>query len=153
MTNYAKDKRFEIPSAFTALNGAAQTIKVTTAADLVVAENASDIEKEVAQRNLLRVLEVLRSNGAQPIVTSVEGKAVTFTVEQVWVYGKSGDMQVSEKDHKADAEEKIGEVFGNAPVVAYDAEAKEFVAKKDEKGALVKLFDKAEVLSTIGALV
>lgn len=130
---YAEDKRFEIPAAFTALNGAAQTFEV---------EAGVSLEGEEGQADLLRVLEILRSNGAQPIITSVKGAKVTFTVEQTHVYGKrdylaSRDIQVSERAHEADAIADIEAIFGEA---------------KDVKGE-TKLFKAAKVLSTIGALV
>lgn len=160
MVDYAEDKRFEIPAAFTALNGAAQTFELV--ANVALAYTAADdseaelIKAEVAQRNLLRVLEVLRSNGAQPIVTSVAGDKVTFTVEQTWVYGVRGDMQVSaRKDGKdefasleAGAKADIAAIFGNVKTVEYDAEKKVFKSSKT-----VNLFKSADVKSTIGALV
>jgi hypothetical protein len=125
MTNYAKDKSFGIPAAFTALNGAVQTFEVSFVAEdapvLVVEpkfEEKDGVEvmvnaKEVklAQDNLLRVLEVLRSNGAQPIITAVEEKKVTFTVEQVHVYGLSGERQVHGRDFQAEAKEVIEGLF------------------------------------------
>lgn len=160
MTEYAKDKRFEIPSAFTALNGAAQTFEVV--ANVALAYKPADdsdaelIKAEVAQRNLLRVLEVLRSNGAQPIITSVVGDKVTFTVEQTWVHGVRGDMQVSARKGgenefaslEAGAEHDIKVIFGKAKAVEYDAEKKVFKSSET-----VNLFKSAKVLSTIGSLV
>ena len=128
MTNYAEDKRFEIPAAFTALNGAAQTFEV---------EAGVSLEGEEGQADLLRVLEILRSNGAQPIITSVKGAKVTFTLEQTYVYGARGDMQVSAKKHDEDAVADIKAIFGEAKAV--DGET--------------KLFKAAKVLATIGALV
>ena len=145
---YAEDKTFVIPSAFTALNGCAQTFELTAGVDLVVepvldegkVTNAAKVKE--AQDNLLRVLEILRSNGAQPIITKVEGKKVTFTLEQAHVYGKrdhavAHKIQVSERDHDEDAKEDIKEIFGEAKAV-------------DRK---TKLFASVEVISTIGSLV
>lgn len=126
--NYTKDKLFTIPAAFTALNGAAQTFKLTAAVAL---------EGEEGQADLLRVLEVLRSAGAQPIITEVAGDVVTFTVEQVHVYGEAGDVQVSTKDLAGEAKTRIEKLFANVKTVAGD---------KD-------LFKSVEVVSTIGALV
>lgn len=128
MVDYAEDKRFEIPAAFTALNGAAQTFEL---------EAGVSLEGEEGQRDLLRVLEVLRSNGAQPIITKVEGAKVTFTVEQTWVYGARGDMQVSVKKHEADAIADIEKIFGE--IKAVDGET--------------KLYKGAKVVATMGALV
>lgn len=128
MVDYANDKTFEIPAAFTAMNGAAQTFEL---------EAGVSLEGEAGQRDLLRVLEVLRSNGAQPIITKVEGAKVTFTVEQTWVYGKRGHMQVSARDLIADAKADVEEIFGETKAV-------------DGK---TKLFKAVEVISTMGALV
>lgn len=129
MVDYAEDKRFEIPAAFTALNGAAQSFEL---------EAGVTLEGEEGQRDLLRVLEILRSNGAQPIITKVEGAKVTFTVEQTWVYGRrAGDVQVSERDLVADAKADVAAIFGEAKAV-------------DGK---TKLFKAVEVVATMGALV
>lgn len=160
MTEYAKDKRFEIPSAFTALNGAAQTFEVVAGVALAYEpadeSEAELIKAEVAKRNLLRVLEVLRSNGAQPIITAVAGDKVTFTVEQSWVYGVRGDMQVSAREGgenefatlEAGAKHDIEKIFGQVKAVEYNAEKKVF--QSSEK---VNLFKSADVKLTIGALV
>ncbi len=144
--DYAKDKQYIIPAAFTALNGSAQTFTLTAGVELVAAEPAdpkNPTEEEIeaikeAQANLLRVLEVLRSNGAQPIITKVEGSDVTFTVEQSWVYGKRApaQVQVSERALEADAIADIEAIFGD--VKAVDGET--------------KLFASVKVDSTIGAL-
>lgn len=140
--DYAKDKQYTIPAAFTALNGSAQTFTLTAGVELVhVAADESEEEAAKAaeaQANLLRVLEVLRSNGAQPIITRVEGKEVTFTVEQSWVYGKRApeQVQVSARKLEAEAIEDIETLFKNV---------------KDVKGE-TDLFDSVTVDSTIGAL-
>ena len=150
--DYAKDKQYTIPAAFTALNGAAETYKLTAGVDLAVEpeydENGemtnADAVKE-AQANLLRVLEVLRSNGAQPIITKVEGKDVEFTVEQSWVWGlRGGNVQVSARAPKADAETDIEEIFGE--IKAVDGETKLFgsVAFVAAMGNLVKEEDDEE---------
>lgn len=127
--NYANDKLFTIPAAFTALNGAAQTFKLTAAVTLAGEEGQAD---------LLRVLEVLRSAGAQPIITEVADKTVTFTVEQVHAYGEAGDVQVSSKDLVGEAKTRIEKLFKNVKTVADDT---------------TDLFESVEVVSTIGALV
>lgn len=102
---YSKDKQFTLPNAFTALNGCVQTFKLTSGVTL------SD-GTETAKQNLLRILEVLRSNGAQPIITQVNGKNLTFTLEQANVYGKRGaDIQVSERNLKDDAVADIKALF------------------------------------------
>jgi len=143
--DYAKDKQYIIPAAFTALNGSAQTFTLTAGVELVVEpeyDEAGEITNAEAvaeaQANLLRVLEVLRSNGAQPIITKVEGTDVTFTVEQSWVYGKRApeQVQVSARKLEEDAIADIEAIFGE--VKAVDGET--------------KLFGSVTVDSTIGAL-
>ena len=136
--DYAKDKLYTIPSAFTALNGSAQTFTLTAGVTLVADADASDEEKATAQANLLRVLEVLRSNGAQPIITKVEANEVTFTLEQSWVYGKRAPAQVQVSARKLEAE------------AIADIEAL-FAGVKDVDGA-ADLFSAVTVDSTIGAL-
>jgi hypothetical protein len=128
MTHYAEEKRFEIPAAFTALNGAAETYEFEAGVSLT--------EGDAAQANLLRVLEVLRSNGAQPIITTVDGAKVTFTVEQVHVYGVD----------EASVQERVAEMFGDAKAVKFDADKNEFVASE------TNLYKGITVLSTIGSL-
>lgn len=136
--DYAKDKQYTIPAAFTALNGSAQTFTLTAGVSLVADEDAKDEEKAEAQANLLRVLEVLRSNGAQPVITKVEGSDVTFTVEQSWVYGQRApkQVQVSARELEKDAIADIEAIFGDVKAV-------------DGK---TKLFSAVTVDSTIGAL-
>lgn len=128
MVDYASDKLFTIPAAFTALNGAAQTFTLTAGVTL---------EGDEGQRDLLRVLEILRSNGAQPIITKVAGTKVTFTLEQTWVYGSRGHMQVSAKSLEDEAIADITAIFGEAKAV----------------DGTTKLFSSVTVDSTIGALV
>ncbi len=152
MTNYAEDKRFEIPAVFTAMNGAAQTFRVAFEEVVLFVEpvyeevdgekvmkNAEEVN--LAQANLLRVLEILRSNGAQPIITKVEEKAVVFTVEQTYVYGNrdylaSRDIQVSARKHIDEALADIEALF----VKPLSVDGKEFKAKAahvDTIGSLV----------------
>ena len=47
--NYAEDKQYTIPAAFTAMNGAAQTFELTASVDLVATGSAA----ATAQANLL----------------------------------------------------------------------------------------------------
>lgn len=129
MTNYAEDKLYTIPAAFTALNGAIETYKLTAGVSL---------EGEEGQADLLRVLEVLRSSGAQPVITTVEGNTVKFSIEQSWAYGRrGGNVQVSERTPKADACADIEDMFGE--IKACDGET--------------KLFDSVEFVGTMGNLV
>ena len=136
--DYAKDKQYTIPAAFTALNGSAQTFTLTASVALVADADASDEEKATAQANLLRVLEVLRSNGAQPIITKVDGTEVTFTLEQSWVYGlrAPAQPQVSARKLEEEAIADIEKLFKNV---------KDVDGEKD-------LFASVTVDSTIGAL-
>lgn len=127
--DYAKDKQYIIPAAFTALNGAFETYVLTAGVSL---------EGEEGQADLLRVLEVLRSNGAQPVVTTVEGNTVKFSIEQSWAYGFRGaPKQVSDRDPVADACADIEAIFGEVKAV-------------DGK---TKLFDSVEFVGTMGNLV
>jgi len=127
--DYAKDKQYIIPAAFTAMNGAFETYKLTAGVSL---------EGEEGQADLLRVLEVLRSSGAQPVVTTVEGNTVKFSIEQSWAYGRRGaNIQVSERTPKADACADIEDIFGE--VKAVDGET--------------KLFDSVEFVGAMGNLV
>ena len=136
--DYAKDKLYTIPAGFTALNGSAQTFTLTAGVSLVADADASDEKKAIAQANLLRVLEVLRSNGAQPVITKVEGTDVTFTLEQSWVYGKRAPAQVQVSARKLE-EEAI------ADIEALFKNVKDVEDKAD-------LFASVTVDSTIGAL-
>ena len=149
--DYAQDKRYTIPSAFTALNGSAQTFTLTAAVNLVAAEDATDLVKAAAQANLLRVLEVLRSNGAQPVITKVEGTEVTFTLEQSWVYGlrAPAQVQVSARKLESEAIADIEKLFKNVKAleVGTDAEGKPAVVT-----GTTDLYATVVVDSTIGAL-
>ena len=127
--DYAKDKLYTITAAFTAMNGAFETYVLTAGVSL---------EGEEGQADLLRVLEVLRSNGAQPVVTTVEGKTVKFSIEQSWAYGKrGGNVQVSARAPKADACADIEAIFGDVKAV----------------DGTTKLFDSVEFVGTMGNLV
>lgn len=133
--DYGFGKTYVLPGKFTALNGTIQHYCLTTSADLEVSfkdpKNPTEDEVkayEIAQANLLRVLETLRTYGGQPVITAVEGKKVHFTLEQPNVYGKgglaaeiNGDQQVSKKVAEvkgvpgliAGAKAKIAELFTN----------------------------------------
>lgn len=119
--DYGFGKTYTIPAKFTALNGTIQYYKLTAGVDLVYVaadETEAELKKAAdAQANLLRVLEVLRTYGGQPVITKAEGKVLEFTLEQANVYGKPGQMQVSEKDMIADAVERITAIFGEAKAV------------------------------------
>lgn len=132
-------KKFELPGKFTAMNGAIQYFELT-------ASVALDEDTAVSQANYLRVLEVLRSRGAQPIITHVDGEKLGFTLEQTWVYGKRGVFQVSDRDLKADAVADIEAAFAGIK------------ALKEEDGKIVDANDdllvagSVEVKTTIGSL-
>lgn len=149
--DYAQDKQYTIPAAFTALNGSAQTFTLTAGVSLVADADASDIEKAVAQANLLRVLEVLRSNGAQPIITKVDGTEVTFTLEQSWVYGlrAPAQPQVSERKLEEEAIADIERLFRNVKALeaGKDEEDKDIIVT-----SATDLYASVTVDSTIGAL-
>ena len=109
--DYGFGKTYTLPGKFTALNGCVQYYTV-------VFTNVSLTEGEDAQANYLRALEVLRSYGAQPIITSVEDKTLRFTLEQANVYGDAAKKQPSAKDLLADAKAQIEALF--AGVMAVD---------------------------------
>ena len=137
------------------MNGCAQSIELEAAVALdTVAADESEAEllkEKVAQANLLRVLEVLRSAGAQPIITKVDGAKVTFVVEQAHVYGEAGDVQVSsKKDLLGEAKTRIEKLFANVKTVEFDAEKGKLVSSKTTD--LLKK-DSINVNSAIGALV
>ena len=128
--NYGFGKTYTIPAKFTALNGTIQYYKLTAGVDLVhVASDDSEAELKKAadaQANLLRVLELLRTYGGQPVITKAEGKVLEFTLEQANVYGKPGPMQVSEKNAITDAVERITAIFGD--IKAVDGSTKLFAS-------------------------
>ena len=125
-------KKFDLPGRFTALNGAIQYFELT-------ASVALDEDTAVSQANYLRVLEVLRSRGAQPIITHVDGPKVGFTLEQTWVYGARGPMQVSEhyEEGKADEEKKLAGLTAGA-VADIEAAFENVKALKEEDGQIVE---------------
>lgn len=109
--DYGFGKTYTLPGKFTALNGCVQYYTL-------VFTNVSLTEGEDAQANYLRALEVLRSYGAQPIITSVEDKTLKFTLEQAHVYGDAAKKQPSAKDLLGDAKAYIEALF--ADVLAVD---------------------------------
>lgn len=145
---YGFGKTFTIPAQFTALNGCLQYFTLTANVDLISDKEITDessvedkMEVAVAQANLMRVLEVLRTYGGQPVITRVGGakgdehKVVEFTLEQANVYGRQGQMQVSEKDMVAEAIERIEGLFANVKAV-----------KGEEKGDSFELVASEDVL-------
>lgn len=135
---YSNDKLFTIPAAFTALNGCVQSFTLTAGTSLHVepklnekGEVTNETEVKTAQANLLRVLELLRSNGAQPIITKVEGSVVDFTVEQAHVYGTRGPKHQIAKDESREANAKadIEAIFGEIKALVFNEEEKVFEAK------------------------
>ena len=143
-------KKFELPGKFTAMNGAIQYFELT-------ASVALDEDTAVSQANYLRVLEVLRSRGAQPIITYVEGAKLGFTLEQTWVYGARGALQVSEhsEEGKADEEKKLAGLTDGA-VADIKAAFENVKALKEVDGEIVDadeaLFASVEVKTTAGSL-
>lgn len=128
-------KRYTLPGRFTAMNGAIQYFELTVPGVVLDYKAADDSKEEalkaaVSQANYLRVLEVLRANGPQPIITSVEEDKLHFTVEQTWAWGLRGNKQVSEH-YEPDF----------TPDTAYEGLAKQ--AKKDIEGFFenIKFFD------------
>lgn len=109
-------KKFELPGMFTAMNGAIQYFELTTKVALTAAEPEDPENPTVeevkaiaeAQANYLRVLEVLRANGAQPVITHVDDKTLGFTLEQTWVYGERAPIQVSAHYGEKDGDERSG---------------------------------------------
>jgi hypothetical protein len=157
---YSNDKLFTIPTAFTALNGCVQTIEVVANGDLTykAADESEEelLKQETSQRNLLRVLEILRSNGAQPIITSVVAKSdgektqstVTFTVEQAHVYGTPGPKHQIDKDESREekAAEFIKTIFGEIESVKFNEKTNSFEPSGE------KLFAGVTVHAPINAL-
>ena len=125
--NYGFGKTYKMDSMFTALNGCAFFYELTANVDLVAAEDASDVEKAVAEANLLRVLETLR--GAQPVLVSAAGKVLKFTLEQAYTFGDNSIQQVSRHgDYKEEAKEVIAKLFADA---SCKFEMKALVAKEE----------------------
>ena len=124
--DYGFGKTYTLPGKFTALNGCVQYYtlvfaNVALTSDKVITDESSEADKlevATAQANLLRALEVLRSYGAQPVITAVEGKTLKFTLEQANVYGDAAKKQPSAKDLLADAKAQIEALF--AGVLAVD---------------------------------
>jgi hypothetical protein len=147
--DYGFGKTYEVPAKAHHLNGAIQFYTLTAGVDLVAAEDASVKEVAEAQANLLRVLEVLRTFGGQPVITKVEGSVLKFTLEQANVYGKGGlgvDQQVSAKgDLVEGAKAKIEEIFGEIPAVKLVADEEGHILGEDTEAEAVKLFKKVEV--------
>ena len=143
-------KKFDLPGRFTAMNGAIQYFELT-------ASVALDEDTKASQANYLRVLEVLRSRGAQPIITHVDGTKLGFTLEQTWVYGERGPMQVSAhyEDGEATEEKKLAGLTAGAIADIEDAFAG-VKALKEEDGKIVDadeaLFASVEVKTTVGSL-
>lgn len=118
--DYGFGKTYTLPGKFTALNGCVQyyTVEFT---NVVVDENDSSANTEklkaAARANFLRALEVLRTYGGQPIITSVSGKTIKFTLEQANVYGDASKVQPSAKDLIEDAKAKIKALFTDLKAV------------------------------------
>lgn len=118
--DYGFGKTYTLPNKFTALNGCVQYYTVVFT-NVVVDETQSslltDADKAAARANFLRALEVLRTYGGQPIITSVDDKTIKFTLEQANVYGDASKVQPSAKDLLDDAKTKIEALFANLKTV------------------------------------
>ena len=140
---YGFGKTYTIPAKFTALNGCIQYYKLTAEKPLAVepvknekGEITNAREMAEAEANLLRVLEVLRTYGGQPVITVVTGNSVEFTLEQANVFGEAGQKQVSKRDMITDAIKAIEDLFANVRpvVVTLDDEGKfVFTSAEDEE--------------------
>lgn len=118
--DYGFGKTYTLPNKFTALNGCVQYYTVVFAnvvVDKTQAALDTDEKKAAAEANLLRALEVLRTYGGQPIITTVDNKTIKFTLEQANVYGDTSKRQPSAKDLLADAKAKIESLFANVKAV------------------------------------
>ncbi len=125
--NYGFGKTYKMDSMFTALNGCAFFYELTANVDLVAAEDATDVEKAVAEANMLRVLETLR--GAQPVLVSAAGKVLKFTLEQAYTFGDNKVQQVSRHgDYKVEAKDVIAKLFKDE---SCEFEMKALVAEDD----------------------
>lgn len=118
--DYGFGKTYTLPNKFTALNGCAQYYTVIFT-DVIIDKTHSsldtDAKKAEAEANLLRVLEVLRTYGGQPIITTVDNKTLKFTLEQANVYGNASKKQPSAKDLLAEAGTQIVALFANLKAV------------------------------------
>lgn len=146
---YGFGKTYTIPAKFTALNGTIQYYQLTANVALTSEKEITDessvedkMEVAAAQANFLRVLEVLRTYGGQPVITKAEGQVVEFTLEQSNVFGQAGDLQVSNREADAD-KTCIRNLFKNVPaIVARQVNEDEFVLEiseesKDEEGTVI----------------
>ena len=118
--DYGFGKTYTLPNKFTALNGCAQyyTVVFTNVTiDKTDPSLKTDAEKAKAEANLLRVLEVLRTYGGQPIITTVVNKTLKFTLEQANVYGDASKKQPSAKNLLANAAAQIKALFTNLKAV------------------------------------
>lgn len=166
-------KKFELPGRFTAMNGAIQYFKITAKVPFVAADPADPEKPTVeeakaiaeAQANYLRVLEVLRSRGAQPVITDVNDKTIGFTLEQTWVYGKRDALQVSEHYAPSFTQEDafdglvagvkkdLKEAFANVKALVAKGDKIEEIFVEDGEEALVNTEDNfIEVVVTAGSL-
>lgn len=118
--DYGFGKTYTLPNKFTALNGCAQyyTVVFTNVTiDKTQSSLVTDAKKAEAEANLLRVLEVLRTYGGQPIITTVNNKTLNFTLEQANVYGDASKKQPSAKNLLTDAPAQIEALFANLKAV------------------------------------
>lgn len=118
--DYGFGKTYTLPGKFTALNGCVQYYTVVFTNVTIDKDHSSmntEALKAEAQANLLRALEVLRTYGGQPIITSVDNKTLKFTLEQANVYGDASKVQPSAKDNIEDAKAQIEALFANLKAV------------------------------------
>lgn len=118
--DYGFGKTYTLPNKFTALNGCAQYYTVVfthVTIDKTQTSLDTDAKKAEAEANLLRVLEVLRTYGGQPIITTVDDKTLKFTLEQANVYGNASKKQPSAKNLLTDATAQIEALFDNLKAV------------------------------------
>lgn len=117
--DYGFGKTYTLPNNFTALNGCAQYYTLVfknVTIDKTQCSLDTDAKKE-AEANLLRVLEVLRTYGGQPIITTVDNKTLKFTLEQANVYGDASKKQPSAKNLLENAKTQIEALFANLKAV------------------------------------
>lgn len=118
--DYGFGKTYTLPNNFTALNGCVQyytVIFTNVVVDKTQTTLTTDAKKADAEANLLRALEVLRTYGGQPIITSVDNKTIKFTLEQANVYGNASKTQPSAKNLSNDASVQIEALFANLKAV------------------------------------